>query len=107
MNPLNIFLEPPGHIHTVSRAHSECLPTRLDPLAERTCFSQVPKSGPKQSSNVAQFVVQAFGVHNSEFEILWAEGTYDGPAARAPPSEQCLIIHRRLEKVNWGQNVKV
>jgi hypothetical protein len=69
--------------------------------------NDVPKSGPKQSSNVAQFVVQAFGIHNSEFEILWAEGTYDGPAARAPPSEQCLIIHRRLEKVNWGQNFKV
>ena len=62
------------------------------PLAD-----DIPKSGPKQSSNVAQFVVQAFGIHNSEFEILWAEGTYDGPASRAPPSEQCLIIRRKLE----------
>ena len=25
-------------------AYSECLPTRLNPLAERTCFSQVPGS---------------------------------------------------------------
>ena len=37
-------LEPPGplltHLHTVYMAHSECLPTRLSPLAKRTCFSQ-------------------------------------------------------------------
>ena len=34
-------LEPPGplptHLHTVHMAYSECLRTRLDPLAERTC----------------------------------------------------------------------
>ena len=46
MNPLGLFLEPPGplltHLHTVLMACSECLPTRLNPLAERTCFSQVP-----------------------------------------------------------------
>ena len=37
-------LEPPGpltYLHTVYMAYSECLPTRLNPLAERTCFSQV------------------------------------------------------------------
>ena len=38
-------LEPPGplrtHLHAVCMACSECLPTRLNPLAERTCFSQV------------------------------------------------------------------
>jgi hypothetical protein len=38
-------LEPPGslltHLHTVHMAYSDCLPTRLNPLAERTCFSQV------------------------------------------------------------------
>ena len=38
-------LEPPGplpmHLHTVYMACSECLPTRLDLLAEKTCFSQV------------------------------------------------------------------
>jgi hypothetical protein len=36
-------LEPPGplltHLHTVYVAYSEGLPTRLSPLAERTCFS--------------------------------------------------------------------
>ena len=46
MNPLGLFLDPPGplltHLHTVCMAYSECLPTRLNPLAERTCFSQVP-----------------------------------------------------------------
>ena len=45
MNPLGLFLDPPGplltHLHTVYMAYSECLPTRLNPLAERTCFSQV------------------------------------------------------------------
>ena len=38
-------LEPPGplltRLHTVYMAYSERLPTRLNPLAERTCFSQV------------------------------------------------------------------
>jgi hypothetical protein len=38
-------MEPPGpfrmHLHTVYMAYSECLPTRLNPLAERTYFSQV------------------------------------------------------------------
>jgi hypothetical protein len=37
-------LEPPGprltHLHTVYMAYSECLPTRLSPLAERTCFKR-------------------------------------------------------------------
>ena len=37
-------LEPPGplptHLHNVYMEYSECLPTRLNPLAERTCFSQ-------------------------------------------------------------------
>jgi hypothetical protein len=39
-------LEPPGplpmHLHTVCVAYSECLPILLNPLAQRTCFSQVP-----------------------------------------------------------------
>ena len=38
-------LEPPGplltHVHTVYTAYSEHLPTRVNPLAERTSFSQV------------------------------------------------------------------
>jgi hypothetical protein len=29
------------HLHTVNMAYAECLPTRLNPLAERTYFSQV------------------------------------------------------------------
>ena len=49
MNPLSLFLEPPGplltHLHTVYMAYSERLPTRLNPLAERTCFSQVRGAG--------------------------------------------------------------
>ena len=50
MNPLGLFLEPPGplftHLHTVCMAYSERLPTRLNPLAERTCFSQVGEMQP-------------------------------------------------------------
>ena len=46
MNPLGLFLETPGplltHLHTVYMAYSERLPTRVNPLAERTRFSQVP-----------------------------------------------------------------
>jgi hypothetical protein len=45
-------LEPPGplltRLHTVYMAYSECLPTRLNPLAERTCFSQVQLRGKKR-----------------------------------------------------------
>jgi hypothetical protein len=44
-------LEPPGplltHLHTVYMAFSERFPTRLNPLAERTCLSQAP---PKASN---------------------------------------------------------
>jgi hypothetical protein len=29
------------HLHTVHTEYSECLPTLLNPLAERSCFSQV------------------------------------------------------------------
>ena len=49
MNPLGLFLGPPGplltHLHTIYVAYSERLPTRLNPLAERTCFSQVAMDG--------------------------------------------------------------
>jgi len=44
LEPPGPLLEPPGplltHLHTIYMAYSECLPTRLNPLAERTCFSQ-------------------------------------------------------------------
>jgi hypothetical protein len=29
------------HLHTVYMEYSECLPILVNPLAERTCFSQV------------------------------------------------------------------
>ena len=45
LEPPGPLLEPPGplltHLHTVDIAYSECLPTHLNPLAERACFSQV------------------------------------------------------------------
>jgi hypothetical protein len=44
LNPLRPFLEVTGplltHLHTVYMAYSECLPTRLNPLAEGAGFSQ-------------------------------------------------------------------
>ena len=44
-----VSLEPPGllltQLHAVCMAYSECLPTLLTPLAERTCFSQVDAQG--------------------------------------------------------------
>ena len=50
LEPPGPLLEAPGplptHLHTVYIAYSERLPTRLKPLAERTCFSQVgPRRG--------------------------------------------------------------
>jgi hypothetical protein len=43
LEPPGPLLETPGprltHLHTVYIAYSVCLPTRLNPLAERTCFS--------------------------------------------------------------------
>jgi hypothetical protein len=44
LEPPGPLLEPPGplltRLHTVYIAYSEWLPTRLNPLAERSCFSQ-------------------------------------------------------------------
>jgi hypothetical protein len=45
LEPPGPLLEPPAgplltHLHTVYMAYSERLPTRLNPLAKRTCFSQ-------------------------------------------------------------------
>ena len=48
LNPLGLSLEPPGplltRLHTVYIGRSECLTTRLNPLAEGTCFSQWPSA---------------------------------------------------------------
>ena len=68
MNPLGLFLEPPGplltHLHTVHIAYSECLPTRLNPLAERTCFSQARKvkywDGPRGGQKISDTVYRKF-----------------------------------------------
>jgi hypothetical protein len=49
LEPPGPLLEPPGplltHFYTVYIAYSERLPTRLNPLAERACFSQVENTG--------------------------------------------------------------
>ena len=49
LDPPGPLLEPPRplptHLHTVVMACSECVPTRLSPLAERACFSQASDRG--------------------------------------------------------------
>ena len=50
-------MNPPGpllytHFHTVYIAYSDCLPTCLNPLAERTCFSQAGMADPGQFNAV-------------------------------------------------------
>jgi hypothetical protein len=51
------------HLDTAHMACSECLPTLLNPLAERTCFSQVymeyagpapPRASPRHTSRTPQ-----------------------------------------------------
>jgi hypothetical protein len=58
LNPLGLFLEPPGplltHPHTVYTAYSERLPTRLNPLAERACFPQVYVAGQDAEGNAVR-----------------------------------------------------
>ena len=53
LEPPGRLLEPPGplltHLHTVYIAYSECLLTRLNPLAERTCFSQATSTSRPRS----------------------------------------------------------
>ena len=63
MNPLGLFFEPPGplltHLHTVYMAYSECLPTRLNPLAERACFFQAGALGRAEFYAAMQLVAAA------------------------------------------------
>ena len=48
MHPLGLFLRTSIPFINKKKAYYECLPTRLDPLAERTCLSQAsttPRAG--------------------------------------------------------------
>jgi hypothetical protein len=57
LEPPGPRLEPPGplltHLHTGYMACSECLPTRLIFLAERTCFSQAETIDVEGCTNAA------------------------------------------------------
>jgi hypothetical protein len=61
------LLEPPGtlltRLQTVYIAYFECLPTRLSPLAERTCFPLVLLHGPPGTGKtlLAKVVATASG----------------------------------------------
>eukprot|EP01052_Picozoa_sp_SAG31_P037630 SAG31_NODE_4892_length_2880_cov_2.219626_1_plen_684_part_00 len=48
------------------------------------------------SSQSGQFLLQAFGVHNSEFELVWAEGEEQTAPTIAAPAHQCIIIRRNM-----------
>ena len=50
------------------------------------------KQGKAGTTHAAQFILQAFGIHNSEFEMLWAEGAAAQPG---PPNDQSIIIRRK------------
>ena len=70
-------LDPPGplltHLHTVCMAFSECLPTRFNPLAERTCFSQV-------SQRTAPLVQYLLANGTAGAAIVLVEGSQAGLA---------------------------
>jgi tRNA-dihydrouridine synthase len=110
-------LEPPGrlltHRHTVYMANSECLPTHLSPLAERTYFSQVVETTPGAAGVDA-------GRAAALSALLLRHG-YDGhlaPAADRPlvaqlaandPSEFAaaarLLCHPLLGREQWPDAV--
>jgi hypothetical protein len=66
--------EPPGplltHLHTVYMAYSECRPTRLNPLAERTCFSQV-RAIPCSVWHAPWYLANTVGSMPSEVRSAW------------------------------------
>ena len=61
VDPPGPLLEPPWplltHLHTAYMVYSECLPTRLNPLAERTCFPQAGACWPSTPSRRARIAV--------------------------------------------------
>ena len=81
MNPLGLFLEPPGplltHLHTVYMAYSERLPTRLNPLAERTCFSQVAELQAAEQSLAKLSAIVKRRRHTSDMLAYIAAATVD------------------------------
>jgi hypothetical protein len=118
LEPPGPLLEPPWplltHIHTVYTVYSECLPARLNPLAERTSFSQArtraprsprpprsspptvpiraPKklpSGPEKIHTVyrEQLIVNHYGKFWNSDNILWR------PIAGSPGSSVTLAVH--------------
>ena len=48
------------------------------------------------SSFSGQFLLQAFGIHNSEFELVWAEGAEPAGPAVAEPAGQVLVVRRNM-----------
>jgi hypothetical protein len=95
LEPPGPLLEPPGplltHLHTVYMGYSERLPTRLNPLAERTCFSQVPLGETDQPAVVVRDVNGQPLLGKRVVAFCWREP----PPRRSEPSARCRT--RRIE----------
>ena len=80
LEPPGPLLEPPGpllmHLHTVYIECSECLPTCLNPLAERTCFSQRPKTSRQCGSVVIQLMFWPFCTRKYMIIIMTMAGQF-------------------------------
>jgi hypothetical protein len=105
LNPLGLFLEHHGpllmHLHTVYMAYSECLPTRLNPLAERTCFSQATDAIlAKYYRSLRLWRTQPRAVlplHPNPFSFIWRFSHPCGGRAW-----RCGLIARPLTKIVQG-----
>jgi hypothetical protein len=104
LNPLGLFLEPPGplltHLHTVYMAYSECLPTRLNLLAERTRFSQVDTFYRNSRGLTPWAVVARKGRHCDEIGRVFESYARNGHVALA--KEWPTIYQSRWRK--WRQD---
>ena len=67
-------------------ACSECLPTRLNPLAERTCFPQVWPGPTDPSKSTTTGAGTSFGVQETTlaFEVQTYD-RFDNPKVRRTP----------------------
>ena len=85
-------LEPTGplltHLDTVYMEYFECLPTRLRPLAERTCFSQARASG--KSNTTGPWSVRSARAHS-----LRAKLRCGSPTLRARQNARILLCASR------------
>jgi hypothetical protein len=99
-------LEPPGpllrpprplltHLHTVYMVYSECLPTRLNPLAERTCFSQVMCSLGRAGHHLRRLPGPRPGLTRGVHRSARGGGGSGAHSPTTPPPRGALSVRRR------------